>query len=172
MLSEAAGARAREPPSKKARRSTCEKLYPAMADIVSRIAAWRQQRGLASHTQQIVPDPQQMRILEAVAERCATEAGEQDSQRGSPCARMLVLGLPGSGKSEVIRWLCDESIGLFPTCLGWEHDVHCIKTAPMNSMASNIGGATQFTLGARLVLKIVGADTSLQRVLRTKKHQQ
>ena len=103
MLSEAAGARAREPPSKKARRSTCEKLYPAMTDIVSRIAAWRQQRGLASHTQQIVPDPQQMSILEAVAERCVTEAGEQDSQRGSPCARMFVLGLPGSGKSEVVH---------------------------------------------------------------------
>ena len=92
--------------------------------------------------QQIVPDPQHMSILEAVAERCVTEAGEQDSQRGSPCARVFVLGLPGSGKSEIIWWLCDENVGLFPACLGWDPDVHFIKTAPMNAMASNIGGHT------------------------------
>ncbi|CAK0804775.1 unnamed protein product, partial [Prorocentrum cordatum] len=66
----------------------------------------------------------------------------QDQLRGSPCSRLFVLGLPGSGKSEVIRWLCDEGVGLFPTCMGWEHEVHFIKTAPMNSMASNIGGRT------------------------------
>ena len=93
-------------------------------------------------TQQITPDAQQMSILDAVAERCVTEAGEQDSQRGSPCARLFVLGLPGSGKSEVIRWLGDDLVGLFTVCMGWEHEVHFIKTAPMNAMASNIGGRT------------------------------
>ncbi|CAK0901640.1 unnamed protein product [Prorocentrum cordatum] len=93
-------------------------------------------------THQITPDPQQMSILNAVADRCVQEASEQDQPRGSPCSRLFVLGLPGSGKSEVIRRLCDEEVGLFPTCMGWEHEVHFMKTAPMNSMASNIGGRT------------------------------
>ena len=83
-----------------------------------------------------------MSILNAVADRCVQEASEQDQPRGSPCSRLFVLGLPGSGKSEVIRWLCDEEVGLFPTCMAWEHEVHFMKTAPMNSMASNIGGKT------------------------------
>ena len=96
--------------------------------------------GLQTH--KITPDPQQMGILKAVADRCVQEASEQDQPRGSPCSRLFVLGLPGSGKSEVIRWLCDEDFGLFPSCMGWVHEVHFIKTAPMNSMASNIGGKT------------------------------
>ncbi|CAK0907060.1 unnamed protein product [Prorocentrum cordatum] len=83
-----------------------------------------------------------MGILNAVADRCVQQASEQDQPRGSPCSRLFVLGLPGSGKSEVIRWLCDEEVGLFPTCMGWEHEVHFMKTAPMNSMASNIVGRT------------------------------
>ena len=83
-----------------------------------------------------------MSILNAVADRCVQEASEQDQPRGSPCSRLFVLGLPGSGKSEVIRWLCDEEVGLVPTCMAWEHEVNFMKTAPMNSMASNIGGKT------------------------------
>ena len=93
-------------------------------------------------TQEITPDPQQMSSLSAVAERCVQEAREQGQPRGSPCSRLFVLGLPGSGKSEVIRWLCDEDVRLFPTCMGREREVHFMKTAPMNSMASNIGGRT------------------------------
>ncbi|CAK0874374.1 unnamed protein product [Prorocentrum cordatum] len=135
-----AGARgnAQEPPRKIARSKMREKLYPGDADLTSNIQSWR--RGLQTH--QITPDPQQMSILDAVADRCVQEAREQDQLRGSPCSRLFVLGLPGSGKSEVIRWLCEEGVGLFPTCMGWEHEVHFIKTAPMNSMASNIGGRT------------------------------
>ncbi|CAK0841562.1 unnamed protein product, partial [Prorocentrum cordatum] len=124
----------REPPRKIARSKMREKLYPGDADLTSNIQRLQ--------THQITPDPQQMSILDAVADRCVQEAREQDQLRGSPCSRLFVLGLPGSGKSEVIRWLCEEGVGLFPTCMGWEHEVHFIKTAPMNSMASNIGGRT------------------------------
>ena len=88
------------------------------------------------------PDEKQMSILNAVAERCIQEAREQHLPRGSPCLRFFVLGLPGSGKSEVIRWLCDDAIGLFPTCFGWEHEVQFEKLAPMSTMAANIGGRT------------------------------
>ncbi|CAK0873882.1 unnamed protein product [Prorocentrum cordatum] len=109
---------AQEPPRKTARSKMREKLYPGDADLTSNIQRWR--RGLQTH--QITPDPQQMSILDAVADRCVQEAREQDQLRGSPCSRLFVFGLPGSGKSEVIRWLCDEGVGLFPTCMGWEHE--------------------------------------------------
>ncbi|CAK0813745.1 unnamed protein product, partial [Prorocentrum cordatum] len=83
-----------------------------------------------------------MSILNAVADRCVQEAREQDQPRGSPCFRLFVLCLPGSGKFQLIRWLCGEDVGLFPTRMGWEREVRFMMTAPMNSMASNMGGGT------------------------------
>ncbi|CAK0850909.1 unnamed protein product [Prorocentrum cordatum] len=63
------------------------------------------------------------------------------------------------GKSEVIRWLCDEDVGPFPMCMIWEHEVHFMRTAPMNSMAGNIGGKTIHNFSKLGIDLITGAQS-------------
>ena len=87
------------------------------------------------------------------------ESQEQFTARGTPCLRLFVLGLPGSGKSEIIRWLCEDECGLFTQCMNWEHEVHFIKTAPMNTMASNIGGRTIHNFGKLGIDLITGRQS-------------
>eukprot|EP00973_Karenia_brevis_P091389 12407236-Karenia_brevis.AAC.1 len=92
------------------------------------------------------PDAEQLRIIDAVIERCIIEAREEQTGNvnASPAEpdRILVLGLPGSGKTEVVRWLTDPECGLFPCVFNWKIGVQYQKVAPMNTMACQIGGIT------------------------------
>jgi hypothetical protein len=54
----------------------------------------------------------------------------------------IIHGLPGAGKSEIIRWLRE----LF-TQMGWTQDGEFMCAAPMNSMAALIGGVTVHSIG-------------------------
>ena len=88
------------------------------------------------------PDDEQWKVLDVVMKRCAREASEENSARFNPPGeeplRMFVHGLPGCGKSNIIKWLTR----FFQEVLQWQHGVeyHCL--APMNSMASLIHGRT------------------------------
>ena len=53
-------------------------------------------------------------------------------------SRIALLGPPGCGKSECIRW----TTRFFTECLGWEHGVQFQKLAPQHTMAALIGGRT------------------------------
>ena len=55
----------------------------------------------------------------------------------------LLHGLPGSGKSLVIRWLRSY----FEYVWQFIHGVHFIILAPMNSMATNVEGRTVHSWG-------------------------
>ena len=55
----------------------------------------------------------------------------------------LMHGLPGSGKSKVIGWIRSYLEYVWQ----WQHGVHFVCLAPMNSMATNIGGFTVHSFG-------------------------
>jgi len=55
----------------------------------------------------------------------------------------LVHGLPGAGKTQVLLWL----VSYFTEVWNFEQDEDFALIAPLNSMASNIGGATVHSFG-------------------------
>ena len=87
-----------------------------------------------------------MEIIDAVILRCFTEATAEtgDDIAACPGDPMLAIvhGLPGAGKSEVIKWL-KELFGV----LGWSQDGEFMCAAPMISIAALIGGVTVHGLG-------------------------
>lgn len=124
-----------------------ERIYPVLNDMNA--AAWRHdlQLGLRGPRPGNSPDQLQMQVLDVVLNRCALEAHEERTGNNNVSAeepvRMLVHGLPGSGKSCVIHWIKD----LFETALGWKHGVEFQCAAPMNTMAALIGGVTVHKAG-------------------------
>ncbi len=116
-------------------------LYPS--NLRKLVDTWLSDMG----ERQFRPDDKQMTILRTVAGRCLTEATEERSEHTaafvSEPERILVHGLPGSGKSAVIGWLRE----LFEKVLKWRSGTEFQCAAPMNSMAALIGGTTVHKLG-------------------------
>ena len=89
------------------------------------------------------PNEEQFAVLQGVATRLKQELQQEQSIERNPVGDNdepmldLVHGLPGTGKTEVIKWL----IELFQV-LGWENGVQYICLAVQNVMAANIGGQT------------------------------
>ena len=85
-------------------------------------------------------------ILDLVHERCVLEhdiekGDENDTKlQGDSLAPLfrLIHGLPGSGKSQTLKWLRSYFLEVW----SWEEGIHFQFVAPLNSMADNIGGAT------------------------------
>ena len=69
--------------------------------------------------------------------RCEWKAKTQQKSRVEPL-RLMVHGLPGAGKSEVIKW----ARSFFEKVLGWRHGREFVCIASMNTMAALIGGMT------------------------------
>ena len=82
------------------------------------------------------------RALGCIYVRIAQEQheGKLQSQQESLLEplRMLIQGLPGAGKSQVIAWIRK----LFEEVLGWRHGREFVCLASMNTMAALIGGFT------------------------------
>ena len=86
-----------------------------------------------------MPNAKQIQALDMVHERCIAEFTHLE---GQPVLR-LVHGLPGSGKSELLKWVSSYFENVWQYTLGREF----VFLAPLNSMASNIGGATVHSWG-------------------------
>ena len=93
------------------------------------------------------PTLEQWRVLDNIYARIWQEQLEhkQGKQRTSlfESLRMLIQGLPGSGKSQLITWIrC-----LFEEVLGWCHGREFVCIAAFNTMAALIGGFTVHSWG-------------------------
>ena len=83
-------------------------------------------------------------MLTHVTERLGKEMNEERSENDAILNTQdeplfqVIHGLPGTGKSKVIAWICE----LFTDVLGWEHGNQFVCLAVQNTMASNIGGHT------------------------------
>ena len=101
------------------------------------------------NVQSMTPNQMQRKILELVHERRVVEhvyENGEDIPSTTPCSEpllRLVHGLPGSGKTQVLRWLQSY----FEEVWGWTLGLEFVFTAPMNSMASNIQGSTIHSWG-------------------------
>ncbi len=111
-------------------------------DFEERYANWR---GMLANDKEH-PTAEQWRILYKVHHRCllehALEAGLPMQTEEEPLLE-LIHGLPGSGKSKVIGWIRSYLEYVWQ----WQHGVHFVCLAPMNSMATNIGGFTVHSFG-------------------------
>ena len=79
-------------------------------------------------------------VTERLGKEMDEERGENDAilnTQDEPLFQ-VIHGLPGTGKSKVIAWICE----LFTDVLGWEHGNQFVCLAVQNTMASNIGGHT------------------------------
>ena len=90
----------------------------------------------------VVPNPKQTQVLELVHRRCVEERFPCTEAGGAPLVR-LVHGLPGSGKSQLLKWLRSY----FQQVWQWVEGREFVYIAPLNSMASNIGGSTVHSWG-------------------------
>jgi len=91
------------------------------------------------------PNEKQLNLLQAVRMRCAREAAEMrqpKSKRTEPM-RAALIGVPGAGKSQCIKWLRS----FYTDCLEWTDSDEFQFLAPQNTMAALIGGATVHSWG-------------------------
>ena len=83
-----------------------------------------------------------MLFLEALARRLKTEIAEPMAETTGKSTHEpmfgLVHGLPGTGKTYVVKWVRR----LFEEALGWQHGVQFVFLAFQNSMAALIDGLT------------------------------
>jgi hypothetical protein len=93
------------------------------------------------------PNREQLKVLEAVIRRCNIEAEQERADDINPAGdeplRMLLHGLPGTGKSRVILWLRQ----LFEDIFGWVHSAEFQCLASFNTMAALIKGNTIHSWG-------------------------
>ena len=89
------------------------------------------------------PTAKQYDVIAAVVGRILLEADEEqrDVKRGNTSGNPLcdmVHGVPGCGKSEVMRWLREA----FEDVLGWKHGIQFVFLAFQNLTAAQLGGDT------------------------------
>jgi len=93
------------------------------------------------------PGVQQLRILRLILERCLLEAREIRSstinKANEEPLRHMIQGLPGAGKSELIKWICRA----FQEVFGFQHGVQYVCIASQNTMAALIDGFTNHSWG-------------------------
>ena len=99
------------------------------------------------------PGSQQLQILRLILNRCLLEAREIRSSTinasDAEPLRHMIQGLPGAGKSALIKWICRA----FQEVFGFQHGVHYVCLASQNTMASLIDGFTNHSWGGVPVTK-------------------
>ena len=78
----------------------------------------------------IVPNKKQQQVLDMVHARCVDEKSQQEDISSKPLLR-LVHGLPGSGKSQLLKWLRSYFIAVWH----WVEGREFVFVAPLNAMA-------------------------------------
>ena len=93
------------------------------------------------------PGAKQLQILRMILNRCLLEAREIRSSTvnmsDAEPLRHMIQGLPGAGKSALIKWICRA----FQEIFGFKHGVHYVCLASQNTMASLIDGFTNHSWG-------------------------
>jgi hypothetical protein len=107
------------------------------------IAVWLQ----AIQREDKPPGVQQLQLLRMIFERCWIEAREIRSSSinttDAEPLRHMIQGLPGAGKSELIKWICRG----FEEIFGFQHGVQYVCLASQNTMAALINGFTNHSWG-------------------------
>ena len=151
-------------PKKKQREATAA---PCSSFSQSHLGEWRERyrtwaRCVFENRSTHTPTPRQAHVLHTIHYRTVQEEYDiacepvpeevwqgkpPDVEVGMPLFRM-VHGLPGSGKSRLIKWLKEyfEQVWL------WTQEKQYAIVAPMNTMADNIGGTTIHSF-ARIAFK-------------------
>ena len=123
-----------------------QKTPHAWLDAASATSRWNEWKRKLFQSPK-APTPDQWRVLEAIYTRCVVMRREhnQNKQRCSreEPLRLMIQGLPGAGKSQVIQWVRD----FFEEVLGWQHNREFVCLASMNTMAALIGGFTFHSWG-------------------------
>ena len=93
------------------------------------------------------PDKIQWQFMNAVHARCVLEHNEEcdgtnNKSRHEP-SRLLAHGLPGSGKTQVMKWVAEY----FREVWRWQAGLHFVFLAPLNTMAARIDGSTVHSWG-------------------------
>ena len=121
-----------------------EKVYARLYE--KSVTAWFQR----IEQEKVRPNVQQLAYLQDIRDRCAIEAVELQALAASPKRkdmsepyRKCLLGPPGTGKSECLRW----TRRFFEEVLGWTHGVQFQMVAPQHTMALLIGGKTVHSWG-------------------------
>jgi hypothetical protein len=93
------------------------------------------------------PGREQLQLLRMILRRCLVEAQEirtgTINESADEPMRHMIQGLPGAGKSELIKWICRA----FQEIFGFEHGVQYVCLASQNTMASLIAGFTNHSWG-------------------------
>ena len=123
-----------------------DKKAGAWLDVASATSRWNAWKQRLFHNAKS-PTVDQWRVIEAISERCICMRREHNSNaqkrsREEPL-RLMIQGLPGAGKSQVIQWVRS----FFEEVLGWQHGREFVCLASMNTMAALIGGFTIHSWG-------------------------
>ena len=96
-----------------------------------------------------MPNESQLKYLRSISNRCLAEEeynlhDGKDSQEkfNTEPLREGLLGPPGTGKSECLKW----TRRFFTECMGWEHGVQFQFCAPQHTMAAVIGGTSSHVI--------------------------
>ena len=151
----------RKPPAKPKKRKKAAKRQQPTAMIYAKYDAERVRQWLIDvRAEEEAPNAIQLKFLQDVAARCALEAREESTDAINAASesapmRPMIQGLPGGGKSKLIKWVCR----FFQEALGWTHGVEYVCLASQNTMAALIGGRTFHSWGEIAVNK----ETSRKR---------
>ena len=112
-----------------------------------RHSAWRNELDRQRKETGVYPTDEQWQLLDDVHARCVFEYQEECDDTINAAdrdpARFFVHGLPGSGKTETMKWLATY----FETVWNWASDRHFVFLAPFNTMAARIDGHTAHSWG-------------------------
>ena len=99
------------------------------------------------------PSVEQLELLRMILNRCWLEAREIRSSTINTTEeeplRHMIQGLPGAGKSALIKWICRA----FEEVFGFQHGVQYVCLASQNTMAALINGFTNHSWGGVPVTK-------------------
>ena len=95
----------------------------------------------------LAPYAEQWRFMDVVHRRCVLEAREEQqgciNSTAEEPERVLGHGLPGSGKTQIMKWLAQY----FQNVWGWTHGIQYVFLAPLLTMAARINGFTVHSWG-------------------------
>ena len=114
--------------------ATVDMRFAARTDISEWLKALKKKENPPGH--------EQLRVLWMILHRCLLEAREfrtsSINKSDDEPLRHMIQGLPGAGKSELIKWIRKA----FEEVFGFRHGVHYVCLASQNTMASLMNGFT------------------------------